>query len=178
MKNKKIIIIVNIVMICVFILIYFLLKNRTYTIYTHDYDEYMYWKIENEATKIGEIYNTEIYIKDLGREGNHNFEIYYLYGDNEYSILYCTGVHDGVNNGDYVLAKLDKNMNWKKFNIKNMYFAYDKWWGNEVELHIQTNDGKFHIFSPAYKESTYHNYKNLYKKIMDNSNLDISNLKK
>lgn len=177
-KTKRIIVIINTVLVVILLLGYFLfIHNKEYVTYTKNYDEYMCWKIQREATLLSEIYDTKIYIEELDDSYYEDFVIYYLYNDKEYSQLYYTGKHDGVENGDYVLAELKEKSSWKKYNIDKMYFAYDPFWGNEVELHIKNKNGEFYIISPEYNGSDYGEcIEYFYKKILDNSDLDISKL--
>lgn len=53
MKKKKIIIFSNVIMVSILALIYFLfIKNKTYTTYTKNYDEYMCWIINLENSNL------------------------------------------------------------------------------------------------------------------------------
>ena len=172
-KTKKIIIITNIVLVVILVLVYVFIYNKEKVTYTKNYDKYMCWKIKKEATLIGELHDTKIYIKELDDNYYQDFVIYYLYNNKEYDELYYTGKHDSVRNGDYLLAKLKKKSTWKKYNIDEMYFAYDPWWGNEVELHIKNKDGEIYIIAPTYDD----NCEKFCKKILDNSDLDTEKLK-
>ena len=134
--------------------------------------------IKNNSELLGEIYGTQIYVN---YQDNNDFRpgeliIYYMY--DEHIIcdrLYQTGVFNSGEKGDYLLVELKNNEKWDKFGIKKAYFAYNPMWGNEVELHLQTNNGKLYVFSYPYGSST--DADQFYNTIIDNSDLDIEYLK-